>query len=547
MKSLFLILILATPCIASKTGPVGFFARVMGRVLVIDTNQKKEENARDGTKIYSHSSIQTLSGARAKLVFKDGTIINIAQNTFFEIESFLEDESGKKNSSIKLFYGKLRSIVNHSEKNNFKIKTPAAVMGVRGTDFYATFSRNFKNRSSTSSVYTVSGLVSLRRKIDDPERIVLVHPGSYSTITVKSDGTIEPPTAPHEISPEKLHQHIKDMLPLALKEPGASFPVSSYISILDKNFSSSKAKEPVKTETGSPQKFQFQFQEDTGISEIPVESPDIEEETIHAPKPEPGNVQGPVEKRSIAPELNPEKVPAVINQSPGKTSPPLPASETLASALKQEVPTPSPVKDRKTRESLFKTRFELKTWAAFNEWMIIHDILKKKGDKSLVRFLRHPLITEKNKKRTKISTLDAIFYDKKTVTGKIMPCNSVTKLSTSIFTDQRRFKGSEIEFLVTPGTYLVSIDNGPVSEIKIGPMKDITIKTGAFLSPGSEYSIFNPLTKTLIPFRDRGNPISVLPGKYRILKETRINGIFTGKRKHKIKNIAPDSVTTPAF
>ena len=114
--------------------------------------------------------------------------------------------------------------------------------------------------------------------------------------------------------------------------------------------------------------------------------------------------------------------------------------------------------------------------------------------------------------------------------------------------NQRKYRGAEIEFLAEPGNYLVSIDNGPAIEVEIEPEKDITFKTSVFLSPGSNYSIFNTLTGTVIPFRDKGHPIFVLPGSYKIFKKIITKqGIITGRQKKRLMKIDPNVIVTPSF
>ena len=133
MKTLtvYFIIFFALNALTSNQKPIGFLTKVKGKIIIINNLTQQEVIAETGTKIYYHSSIQTLKEAQTKLILKNGTIINIAENSFIEIEKLLENKDEALKTSINLFYGKIRAIITTDKQKNFNIKTPAAVMGVR--------------------------------------------------------------------------------------------------------------------------------------------------------------------------------------------------------------------------------------------------------------------------------------------------------------------------------------------------------------------------------------------------------------------------------
>ncbi len=87
--------------------------------------------------------IVTRQGSRAKVKLP-ATIMTLSPNSRF----FVSQISGKKNDStiVNLTYGKMRSFFKSEKKSEtgagLKVKTPSAVAGVRGTDFYVSYEPN---------------------------------------------------------------------------------------------------------------------------------------------------------------------------------------------------------------------------------------------------------------------------------------------------------------------------------------------------------------------------------------------------------------------
>lgn len=102
-------------------------------------------------------TVMTGDNSQVVMKFEDGQVIALNANTSFKIDQYhFEQAKPEKNSMIfSLLKGAMRAVTGLIAKNNsdaFKLYTPAATIGIRGTDFMA----------ATGSLYlqVVNGMVS---------------------------------------------------------------------------------------------------------------------------------------------------------------------------------------------------------------------------------------------------------------------------------------------------------------------------------------------------------------------------------------------------
>lgn len=121
--------------------PIGKFARVEGRVDVTRPGGTAEEvNA--GTQVFEKDIVRSKSNSKAEILFADGNILKLAQNTRVEISEYI-NESGRRSTVLNLFRGKIQNRVKKmlgsvfgEDGDRYEVHTPTAVCGVRGTDFF---------------------------------------------------------------------------------------------------------------------------------------------------------------------------------------------------------------------------------------------------------------------------------------------------------------------------------------------------------------------------------------------------------------------------
>jgi len=139
IAAVFLILLLP---MSVKAEVVGKFTYIEGTVDVLKGGKLPAVPAKVGDSVSEGDVVRTKSLSKAEITFADGSMLKIAQRTRIDIEEYL---AGAK-ASLKLPRGKVEAIVPAElakqieqlpEKHKFEIKTPVAVAGVRGTDFFS--------------------------------------------------------------------------------------------------------------------------------------------------------------------------------------------------------------------------------------------------------------------------------------------------------------------------------------------------------------------------------------------------------------------------
>ena len=115
----------------------------IGQVSVTGTDGKQQPVAK-GMEIKQGDTIQTMDSGRAQLRFSDGGYISLQPNTQFRVDEF--NYQGKTDGNEKGFFsllkGGLRAItgaVGHTNKENYRVNTPVATIGIRGTEFLAQY------------------------------------------------------------------------------------------------------------------------------------------------------------------------------------------------------------------------------------------------------------------------------------------------------------------------------------------------------------------------------------------------------------------------
>lgn len=197
VKTLILsaILFVAGPAVAQNVH--GDLKVVKGDVQIKSSKSGQTTRARIGEKVYPKDVVITGKDSRAKIVMIDKNEINISPESQVEIQNYeFDPKAGKKDVLLNVIYGKVRSKVEQKydgKSSRFQIKTPAAVAGVRGTDFMTSFNRG----NQTTQVVTFSGQVEFglpgpKGTILNP---VMVNPGSFASQVM---GQMPTPPAPVE-------------------------------------------------------------------------------------------------------------------------------------------------------------------------------------------------------------------------------------------------------------------------------------------------------------------------------------------------------------
>lgn len=165
MKKFFLIFVLglfaSNLSLAAET--YGLVMVAKGQVSVQKNGAGTFETLKVGNKVYPGDMLKTAADSRAKIVMSDRNILNLAPDTVLVIAKYVNNSdkgSNDKSAELLMLQGKVRAKVEEKyEKANqgFQIKTPTAVAGVRGTEFFV----NYNLQTRTTDVFVTSGTVNI--------------------------------------------------------------------------------------------------------------------------------------------------------------------------------------------------------------------------------------------------------------------------------------------------------------------------------------------------------------------------------------------------
>jgi hypothetical protein len=163
----------------------GVVVALKGILMVQTKNSRELQRAKVGTKVLPGMLLVTSKGSSAKIVMLDENTFDVSEDSQVVIENYDVTKQGiSVRVLVQVLSGRLRSAVSQKYKGNgkeFRVKTPSAVSGVRGTDFVVTYDRN----NDKSYVVAFEGEVQLGRSTDKAGNIkspVRIDRGSWSLL-----------------------------------------------------------------------------------------------------------------------------------------------------------------------------------------------------------------------------------------------------------------------------------------------------------------------------------------------------------------------------
>jgi hypothetical protein len=111
---------------------------VASRGTVIANSEADSRELKQGDEIFVEDEIMTGPKSFAVVQFLDGAKVTIKPNSEIVIEDYVYNGNADDKATLSLVSGGLRVITGAMAKNNpenYKVKTPVALMGVRGTEF----------------------------------------------------------------------------------------------------------------------------------------------------------------------------------------------------------------------------------------------------------------------------------------------------------------------------------------------------------------------------------------------------------------------------
>ena len=114
---------------------------VLGSVEAVNTDGSRRQLSK-GSPINEGDAIKTTAGSRAQLRFVDGGYVSLQPDTQFRVDqyNFKNKEDGTEKGFFSLLKGSLRAItgsIGHTNRDSYKVVTPSATIGIRGTGYRA--------------------------------------------------------------------------------------------------------------------------------------------------------------------------------------------------------------------------------------------------------------------------------------------------------------------------------------------------------------------------------------------------------------------------
>ncbi len=136
------VLLIGSPQLMAKEGSraAGKVSFVLGKVYISRADESDRVRAKIGSPVFAGDKISTLSGGHAHIRFVDEAMVSVRPNSQLRVDYYTYDPANPAASVIRfdLTEGRVRSISGKGAKANrekFRLNTPIAAIGVRGTDF----------------------------------------------------------------------------------------------------------------------------------------------------------------------------------------------------------------------------------------------------------------------------------------------------------------------------------------------------------------------------------------------------------------------------
>jgi len=133
---LFLVTGMAVSTAAVAEDSSGMVIASRGTVIALSNGDSRE--LKQGGFVYVNDEILTSARSFAVLQFTDGAKVTVRPDSNLIIETYLYAGNDSDEATLNLVSGGLRIITGAMAKTNpenYKVRTPVALMGVRGTEF----------------------------------------------------------------------------------------------------------------------------------------------------------------------------------------------------------------------------------------------------------------------------------------------------------------------------------------------------------------------------------------------------------------------------
>jgi hypothetical protein len=252
--------------------PIGEVMLVQGQVYILHQDENIGFVARQGLPLFQKDTVVTLDRSRALLEMNDESRFTLASRTKLELSRSVYNPKKKERSSfLQMALGKARFFVKKLvdfKTAEFRVKTPTAVVGVRGSDFA-------NDVTETATKVIAFGNTELEAyNVQLPDDVRLIE--SFQTVTVEA---FTPPSLPEFITEQEAELLMRE-LPMRPED----FPVGEPTTIETEKPKAKSGetqtadKEPMPADKEPPAEPGGTAKaEETPSDEVPTEAPATEE------------------------------------------------------------------------------------------------------------------------------------------------------------------------------------------------------------------------------------------------------------------------------
>ncbi len=147
-----------------ESADVGLATRIEGKVLQFHEGRRSGNPTELASPVFMHDRFETASNAKADFTFDDGTTLSLGERAIVNITKHIYvPDKDLRQTVVKVARGSVRFVVTKGKAKGsmFKVLTPTATAGVRGTEFVVTVEPN--GRTSFIGIEGVIETVPLLR------------------------------------------------------------------------------------------------------------------------------------------------------------------------------------------------------------------------------------------------------------------------------------------------------------------------------------------------------------------------------------------------
>jgi len=136
LASIICLSVMLSSAVMAAEDSSGMVVASRGEVMALSNGGSRE--LKQGDFIYKNDEIITSARSFAVLQFVDGAKVTVRPDSTLIIEQYLYAGNDSDEATLNLVSGGLRVITGAMAKSNpenYKVRTPVALMGVRGTEF----------------------------------------------------------------------------------------------------------------------------------------------------------------------------------------------------------------------------------------------------------------------------------------------------------------------------------------------------------------------------------------------------------------------------